>query len=95
MRKMMIGMQVFFAFLFYNYASGLALYMITSSSIAIFESLVIKKVWPIDDTEQAPKKPGRFMQKMAELQKEQQRRLELEQQRRASQSKKQKKRKRG
>ena len=97
MRKMMIGMQVFFAFLFYNYASGLALYMITSSSIAIFESLVIKKAWPIDDTEQAPKKPGRFMQKMAELQKEQQRRLEQEQKRRtgATGSRKQKKRKRG
>ncbi len=83
-RKMMMGMQVFFAFLFYNYASGLALYMITSSAIAIFESLVIKKVWPIDDNEQAAKKPGRFMQKMAELQKEQQRRLEQEQKRRSS-----------
>lgn len=84
MRKMMIGMQVFFAFLFYNYASGLALYMITSSSIAIFESLVIKRMWPIDDSELEKKKPGKFMQKMAELQKEQQRRLEGEQKRRAA-----------
>lgn len=81
-RKMMMAMQVFFAFLFYNYASGLALYMITSSSVAIFESLVIKRVWPINDDEQEAKKPGRFMQKMAALQKEQQRRLELEQKRR-------------
>lgn len=81
-RKMMIAMQVFFAFLFYNYASGLALYMIMSSSFAIFESLVIKRLWPIDDKEQAPKKPSRFMAKMAELQKEQQRRLEAEQKRR-------------
>ncbi|MFT7669867.1 MAG: YidC/Oxa1 family membrane protein insertase, partial [Planctomycetota bacterium] len=63
-RKMMMGMQVFFAFLFYNYASGLALYMITSSSVAIFESLVIKRMWPIDDAELEKKKPGKFMLKM-------------------------------
>ncbi len=77
-RKIMIVMQVFFAFLFYNYASGLALYMMTSSSIAIFESLVIKRVWPIDDAEKEPKKPGRFMAKMAELQKQQQAKMEAE-----------------
>ena len=79
MRKMMIGMQVFFAFLFYNYASGLALYMICSSSFAIFETVVIKKVWPIDDTEPEKKKPGRFMQKVAEMQKEQVRRMQEQQ----------------
>jgi YidC/Oxa1 family membrane protein insertase len=97
-RKIMIGMQVFFAFLFYNYASGLALYMITSSSIAIFESLVIKRMWPIDDSEleqKKKKKPGRFMQKMAELQKEQQRRLDMEQKRRATSGGKGRKKKRG
>ena len=75
-RKLMIGMQVFFALLFYNYASGLALYMITSSSVAIFESLVIKRVWPLDDSEQAPKKPGRFMAKFKALQAQQQKLLE-------------------
>ena len=83
-RKLMMGMQVFFAFLFYNYASGLALYMITSSGLAIFESLVIKRVWPLDDTEQEKKKPGKFMKKIAEVQKEQQRRMEQEQQKRGS-----------
>ena len=86
MKKMMMGMQVFFAFLFYSYASGLALYMITSSSLAIFETVVIKKVWPIDDSEQEKKKPGRFMQKVAQMQKEQLRRVE-EQKRRDKQGK--------
>jgi YidC/Oxa1 family membrane protein insertase len=83
-RKIMIGMQVFFAFLFYNYASGLALYMITSSSLAIFESLVIKRVWPIKDDELEKKKPGRFMQRMVEMQKQQQQRLEQGQKSRGS-----------
>ena len=94
-RKMMIGMQVFFALLFYNYASGLALYMITSSSLAIFEAVVIKRVWPIDDAEQAPKKPGRFMQRFKELQEQQQKLLaQQEEQRRRQQSGKGKKGKR-
>ena len=85
-RKMMIGMQVFFALLFYNYASGLALYMITSSSVAIFEAVVIKRMWPIDDNEQAPKKPGRFMQRFKELQEQQQKLLaQQEEQRRRQQ----------
>jgi YidC/Oxa1 family membrane protein insertase len=85
-RKMMIGMQVFFALLFYDYASGLALYMITSSSVAIFEALVIKRMWPIDDSELAPKKPGRFMQRFKELQEQQQKLLaQQEEQRRRQQ----------
>ena len=91
-RKMMIGMQVFFAFLFYNYASGLALYMITSSSIAIFETVVIKKMWPIDDKElDKKKKKGRFMQKLADMQKEQVKRVEQEQKKRGAAKKKRKK----
>ncbi len=90
MKKMMMGMQVFFAFLFYSYASGLALYMITSSSIAIFETVVIKKVWPIDDSEQEKKKPGKFMQKVAAMQKEQMRRVQEEQKRGSKKSKKRK-----
>jgi YidC/Oxa1 family membrane protein insertase len=79
MKKMMMGMQVFFAFLFYSYASGLALYMITSSSLAIFETVVIKKVWPIDDSELAKKPPGKFAQKVAAMQKEQLRRAKEQQ----------------
>ena len=83
-RKMMIGMQVFFAFLFYNYASGLALYMITSSALAIFETVVIKKVWPIDDSELEKKKPkpGGLMHKLAEAKKKQMRLVEDEKRRR-------------
>jgi len=88
MKKMMMGMQVFFAFLFYSYASGLALYMITSSSIAIFETVVIKKVWPIDDSEMEKKKPGRFMQRVAAMQKEQLRRAKDEGKRKKQQKKK-------
>jgi membrane protein insertase Oxa1/YidC/SpoIIIJ len=88
MKKMMMGMQVFFAFLFYSYASGLALYMITSSSIAIFETVVIKKVWPIDDSELEKKKPGRFMQRVAAMQKEQLRRAQDEGKRKKQQKKK-------
>ncbi len=90
-RKMMIAMQVFFAFLFYNYASGLALYMITSSSIAIFETVVIKKMWPIDDKEVKKKKKGRFMQKLADMQKEQMKRVEAEQKKKSAAKKKRKK----
>jgi len=90
-RKMMIAMQVFFAFLFYSYASGLALYMITSSSLAIFETVVIKKVWPIDDAEKPKQKSG-FMARLAEAQKQQMRRLE-EQQRRGGGGKKSRKKK--
>jgi YidC/Oxa1 family membrane protein insertase len=92
-RKMMIVMQVFFAFLFYSYASGLALYMITSSTIAIFETVVIKKVWPIDDAEveKKKKKPGRFMQKVADMQKDQLRRVEDDKRKRGAAKKKRKK----
>lgn len=90
-RKMMIAMQVFFAFLFYSYASGLALYMITSSSLAIFETVVIKKVWPIDDAEKPKKKSG-FMVRLAEAQKQQMKRLEAKQ-RQGGQGKKNRKKK--
>jgi hypothetical protein len=62
----------------------LALYMITSSSVAIFESLVIKRMWPIDDAELEKKKPGKFMLKMQELQKAQQHKMELEQKKRTA-----------
>ncbi|MCB9915678.1 MAG: membrane protein insertase YidC [Planctomycetes bacterium] len=87
-KKMMMGMQIFFAFLFYSYASGLALYMICSSSFAIFESLVIKRVWPIDDSEQAKKPPSKFRQRFEAMQKAQLQ-LQKEKQRQEEQRKQQ------
>jgi YidC/Oxa1 family membrane protein insertase len=82
MQKMMMFMPVVMGFFLYEYAAGLSLYMITSSGIAILEQTVVKRVWPIDDTEQA-RKPGAgcgpfsgAMQRLAEKQKEQIKRME-------------------
>lgn len=47
MQKIMTFMPILFGLLLYNYAAGLSLYMITSSSIGIFEIKVIKKKWPV------------------------------------------------
>ena len=47
MYKIMAFMPVLFGLLLYNYASGLSLYMITSSAIGIFEQKVIRKHWPV------------------------------------------------
>jgi len=69
MQKMMMWMPIVMGFFLYNYAAGLSLYMITQSSLGIFEMGVIKKVWPIDDAELPPKQGG-FFQKLAEKQKE-------------------------
>jgi len=55
MQKMMAFMPIVFGFMLYNYAAGLSLYMITTSSCSIIEQKVIKKAWPIDDTEPEPK----------------------------------------
>lgn len=74
MQKMMMWMPVVFGFLLYNYAAGLSLYMITSSGVAVLETRVIRKVWPIDDSEQVRKK-GWFA-KLAERQREQIKRME-------------------
>ena len=80
MQKMMMFMPVVFGFMLYNYAAGLSLYMITTSSCSIIEQKVIKRLWPIDDTEQEPKKkPGcgpfaGMMQHMAAKQREQMKR---------------------
>ena len=73
----------------YSYPAGLALYMITSSSLGLFEIKVIKKFWPIDDTEQ-PVKKG-WMMRLAEKQAEQQAAMnKLKQQQYMSQQKAQK-----
>ena len=75
MQKMMTVMPVLFGLMLYNYAAGLSLYMLTTSTMGIFEQKVIKKVWPIDDTEVEKKAAGcgpfagaiqRFQEKQAE-----------------------------
>jgi len=82
MQKMMMFMPVVFGFMLYNYAAGLSLYMITTSSCSIIEQKVIKKLWPIDDTEPAAKARsgcGPFsgmLQHMAEKQREQMKRMQ-------------------
>jgi YidC/Oxa1 family membrane protein insertase len=47
MYKIMAFMPIMFGLLLYNYASGLSLYMITSSAIGILEQKVIRKRWPV------------------------------------------------
>ena len=86
MQKIMMWMPIMFGVFLYNYASGLSLYMITTSAFGILETTVIRKIWPIDDSEQ-PKKKSRFMAKLEQLQEqalqvqEQQRRQQQAQQR--------------
>ena len=92
MQKMMRWFLVVMGVILYNYPAGLALYMITSSSLGLFEIKVIKKFWPIDDTEQ-PTKKG-WMMRMAEKQAEQQESMRrLQQQQQMSKQKAQKNRK--
>ena len=55
-----------FGFFLYNYAAGLSLYMITTSTFGILEQTVIKKIWPLDTTEK-PRKKSRFMQRLMEM----------------------------
>ncbi|HED65974.1 MAG TPA: membrane protein insertase YidC [Planctomycetes bacterium] len=82
MQKMMTFMPILFGLMLYNYAAGLSLYMLTTSTLGIFEQKVIKKVWPIDDTEVERKQAsgcGPFaglMQKMQEKQAEEAKRIE-------------------
>ncbi len=82
MQKMMMFMPVVFGLMLYNYAAGLSLYMMTTSGLSIVEQKVIKKLWPIDDTELPPKEKkgcGPFsgmMQHLAEKQREQMKRMQ-------------------
>lgn len=78
MMRMMMWMPVIFGIFLYNYAAGLSLYMITSSSLGIFEMRVIKKLWPVDERE-IPRKASGFMARLAELQKEQMRKAQANQ----------------
>lgn len=69
MQKMMMWMPILFGVFLYNYAAGLSLYMITTSAFGIMEYTVIRRIWPIDDSEQ-PRKKSRWMEKLEELQKQ-------------------------
>jgi len=82
MQKMMMFMPIVFGFMLYSYAAGLSLYMITTSGCSILEQKVIKKLWPIDDTERERKERkgcGPFsgiLQHLAEKQREQMKRVQ-------------------
>ncbi|MEO0651383.1 MAG: membrane protein insertase YidC [Planctomycetota bacterium] len=98
MQRIMLFMPVVMGVFLYNYAAGLSLYMVTQSTLGIVEQRVIKKVWPLDDTEQE-KKAGKgcapfaeAVQKAAEQQ--QVRQKQLEQQKAQLQKKKQQRKKR-
>ena len=69
MQKMMMWMPILFGVFLYNYAAGLSLYMITTSAFGIMEYTVIRRIWPIDDSEQ-PRKKSRWMEKLEQLQKQ-------------------------
>ena len=66
MQKMMMWMPIIFGVFLYKYPAGLSLYMITTSTFGILEQTVIKKLWPLDETERPKKKSG-LMAKLAEL----------------------------
>ena len=100
MQKIMMFMPIVFGLMLYNYAAGLSLYVMTSSGLGIFEQRVIKKLWPIDDTEVETKKRsgcGPFagmMENLAEKQKEQMKRVQaMQEEQRRQQSKKGERRK--
>ena len=91
----MMFMPVIFGVMLYNYAAGLSLYMITTSGMSIVEQKVIKRLWPLDDTEPAPRERkgcGPFagiMQNLAAKQQEHMKRVQAMQaeQRRRDQKK--------
>jgi len=104
MQKMMMFMPIIFGVLLYSYAAGLSLYMITQSSLGIVEQRVIKKLWPIDDSElekkekEKKKKKGcgpfsGMMQNIAEKQRAQMKQVEAMRSAKKVQSKKQRKKK--
>ena len=79
MQRIMMFMPLVMGVFLYNYAAGLSLYMMTQSGLGIFEQKVIKKYWPVDDTEQTKKEAGGcapLAKRMAEMAEEQQRQRE-------------------
>jgi YidC/Oxa1 family membrane protein insertase len=83
MYKMMMFMPIVMGVFLYNYAAGMSLYMIVTSSLAIIEQRVIKKYWPVDDTPPPPKKKAGFMARLMEQAQEQQKRREQEMRKKA------------
>ncbi|MFT7677419.1 MAG: YidC/Oxa1 family membrane protein insertase [Planctomycetota bacterium] len=70
MQRMMMWMPVLFGFFLYNYAAGLSIYMITTSIFGIMEYTVVRKIWPIDDSEQPKKEKGKMGKRWGEMMKE-------------------------
>ena len=70
MQRMMMWMPVLFGFFLYNYAAGLSIYMITTSIFGIMEYTVVRKIWPIDDSEQPKKEKGKLGKRWGEMMKE-------------------------
>jgi membrane protein insertase Oxa1/YidC/SpoIIIJ len=83
MYKMMMFMPIVMGIFLYNYAAGMSLYMIVTSTLGIIEQKVIKKYWPIDDTPPPPKKKSGFMARLMAQAQEQQKRRESEQKKKA------------
>ena len=81
MQRMMLFMPVVMGVFLYDYAAGLSLYMITQSSLGIFEQHVIKRLWPVDDTEPVKKKRKGFLAQLMERAQEAQRQAESRQRR--------------
>jgi YidC/Oxa1 family membrane protein insertase len=84
MQRIMLFMPPVMGVFLYNYASGLSLYMITQSLLGIVELKVIKKLWPVDETE-PPRDPNKgcapFARRLAEMAEAQQAQAKNRQQR--------------
>lgn len=78
MQRIMMFMPIAMGVFLYNYAAGLSLYMMTQSAFGIIEQLIIKRVWPVDDTEPEKKKKrsgcAPLANRMQQIAEEQQRR---------------------
>jgi YidC/Oxa1 family membrane protein insertase len=77
MQRIMMFMPIAMGVFLYNYAAGLSLYMMTQSTFGIIEQLVIKRLWPVDDTEPEKKKRSGcapLANRMQQIAEEQQRR---------------------
>ena len=70
MQRMMMWMPVLFGFFLYNYAAGLSIYMITTSLFGIMEYTLIRRIWPLDDSEQPKKPKGKLSARWGEMMKE-------------------------
>ncbi len=73
MQKMMMWMPVVFGVFLYNYAAGLSLYMVTSSLFGIFEYTIVRKIWPLDETEAPKKTKGKLAKRWGTMMEEAQR----------------------